>query len=320
MTDGYSIQKVFDILLPYFKEQTAVNKLVLPEKGLTLKTLFRNIHYAFSHKSSNNINHITGASHYLAYALNPRHTVTTVHDFNQFIGVKRKSLKYFIFKLLFINPLKRNKYLICISETCKQQLKSLMDYPPNQIFVIGDPISEEYIFSPKQFNEEKPVVLHIGTKDNKNLIRTIKALENINCHLRIIGKLTNNQQNALDSSDIEYSNAFNLTEEALIREYKNCDIVNFVSLYEGFGMPIIEAQAIGRCCITSDIEPMLSVGGGGAIYVNPYDIESIRQGYLSIIHSSSIRERILSVGEKNAKKYSAESIANQYLNIYKLIN
>lgn len=76
-------------------------------------------------------------------------------------------------------------------------------------------------------------MLHIGTRPNKNLERVIEALEGIKCHLRIIGKLTSEQEKLLSEKKIKYSNGINLTDEEILNEYILCDIVSFPSLYEG---------------------------------------------------------------------------------------
>ena len=63
----------------------------------------------------------------------------------------------------------------------------------------------------------------------------------------------------------------------MIQEYKDADLISFPSTFEGFGMPIIEGQAVGRPVITSNIEPMVSVAADAAILVDPFNIESIRE-------------------------------------------
>ena len=148
------------------------------------------------------------------------------------------------------------------------------------------------------------------------MIRTIQALKGISCHLRIIGKINNNIIDLLKQNKIEYSNDWNLTHEQIVQEYQQADIINFPSLYEGFGMPIIEGQASGRIVITSNISPMKDVAGDGAILIDPFDDKSIKKAYLAVIKDQNLRENIIQKGFSNAKKYT---IKNQYYNIYKTI-
>ena len=77
----------------------------------------------------------------------------------------------------------------------------------------------------------------------------------------------------------------NLTHEEIVSEDRKADIINFPSLFEGFGMPIIEGQATGRIVITSNLSPMKEVAGNGAILVDPYSVNEIRNAYLSVIQN-----------------------------------
>src|SRR5690606_26142965 len=137
----------------------------------------------------------------------------------------------------------------------------------NKLQVIHNPLNPNYQYTPKTFDIHKPTILHIGTGWNKNLSRTITALQGIPCHLRILGKVNNEILSQLVQAKIEYSNVYNLTDNEVRQEYVACDIVSFPSMYEGFGMPIIEGQAIGRVVLTSRIEPLIEVSGDAVHYI-----------------------------------------------------
>jgi glycosyltransferase involved in cell wall biosynthesis len=123
----------------------------------------------------------------------------------------------------------------------------------------------------------------------------------------------------LEKHNIDYSNASNLTDKQIVEEYRNCDIVNFCSTHEGFGMPIIEAQATGRLVVTSRISPMKEVAGDGAYLVNPYDVSSIRNAYIEIISDAKLRQNLIEKGLKNIKKYQVNNITKQHLHLYQQI-
>ena len=79
-----------------------------------------------------------------------------------------------------------------------------------------------------------------------------------------------------------------LTDGELVEAYRRCDMVVFASLYEGFGLPILEAQAMGRPVITSNFRAMREAAGDGALLVDPYSVEAIRDAVLRIKRDGSI--------------------------------
>jgi glycosyltransferase involved in cell wall biosynthesis len=228
-------------------------------------------------------------------------------------------IKKYLWKLLYIKSLKFAGYVTFISEEAKKKTLEHVLLDVDKIAVIPNPVSDDFKFIDKEFNVEAPIILHIGTLERKNLSRTIIALKGIQCHLRIIGRLDEALIELLERHHITYSNGTMLSDSEIITEYHRCDIVNFPSLLEGFGMPIIEGQATGRIVITSNISPMKDVANDGAILVDPYDIESIKKGYLFVIKNENERNDIIKKGLKNAKRFKASEIAKQYLALYESI-
>ena len=115
---------------------------------------------------------------------------------------------------------------------------------------------------------------------------------------------------------INFTNKFNLTREDIYTEYINCDIVAFISLHEGFGLPIIEANAIGRAVITSNLSSMPEVAKNAALLVDPYKIEEITAGLIKLIDDDGYRNDLINKGYQNAQNYTPNSIANKYKNLY----
>ena len=160
------------------------------------------------------VNHITGDIHYAALATGKR-TVLTVHD--AYSLLKGNRFKRLLFKLLwFWLPALIVKRITTISVKSKKELIRIAPFARKKITVIpnpynpklleGDPLLEKGLIT----NTAKPIVLHLGTKANKNLERTIRAMEGLPYKLYIIGQLTEEQANRLAKHKIDFRSYFNL--------------------------------------------------------------------------------------------------------------
>ena len=192
-------------------------------------------------------------------------------------------------------------------------------FTKNKVMYIPNPVDDSFVYVDKPFNNEKPLILVVGTRENKNVERIIEAVKGINCSLHIIGVLSDKQKNLLEESSIDYKNSFRISDDDVRQAYIDADILCFPSLYEGFGRPIIEANAIGRAVLTSNILPLSEVAADAALLVNPYDVNEIREGLLKIIENQKLREKLVANGLINERKFRAETVASQYLELYKMI-
>ena len=189
----------------------------------------------------------------------------------------------------------------------------------NKVSVIYNPIQPIFQYTPKEFNTQCPRILHIGTAWNKNLDRVIQSLKDISCELRIIGELDTKTIKLLKENNIYYTNSSNLSDKDMVKEYQQADIISFPSLYEGFGMPIIEGQKTGRIVVTSNLAPLTEIASDAAIFVNPYEIESIKQGFITAINNHQLRNTLIQKGNQNISRFEQKKIAEQYINLYKSI-
>ncbi len=125
---------------------------------------------------------------------------------------------------------------------------------------------------------------------------------------------TTSYEQQLKASGISYSYRTNLSESEILAAYHQADIVSLVSTYEGFGLPIIEAQAIGRAVIAGNVASMPEVAGEGACLVDPHDVTAIRSGILRIINEPGYRNAIVEQGFQNVKRFDPQLIADSTWN------
>ena len=234
-------------------------------------SILRNLWWAYKNRNRRGINHITGDLHYLALALPARNTVLTIHDLVTLRLGGNPIKKYLWRKLWFDWPLRRVGRITCISETTKAELLSAFPWlNPSKVFTVHNPIDPLFTPAPKVFDEHCPTILHIGTGWNKNLERVALALKGINCKLLIVGALSDAAKQQLQEHGVSYENKVNISDDELLDCYRQCDLVSFPSIFEGFGMPIIEAQATGRAVVTFPSNPYVRDSRQRRMFSRPY--------------------------------------------------
>jgi glycosyltransferase involved in cell wall biosynthesis len=262
------------------------------------------------------VNHITGDVHYIACFLKKNRTLLTIADcvmLKRLKGIKKLLLFFFWYWL----PEKRSALISVISESTKREVLMYLRCDPDKIRVVHCCVSHDFKPFPRVFDAKKPYILQVGTSETKNLLRVVEALKGITCHLKIVGRISGVQEATLKRFGIEFSAVANISDQELVEIYRQCDMLVFASTYEGFGLPIIEANAMGRPVITSNIYSMPEVAGNAACLVDPFDVESIRAGVLRVIQDAAYREQLVQNGFKNVERFKPEAVAIQYMALYR---
>lgn len=226
--------------------------------------------------------------------------------------------------------------IICPSEFTKKEL--LHFYPQileEKITVIPEGVDEKFrIINDKRkidkvlkkYKIKKPYILYVGAiEPRKNLIRLIKAyflLINtkslfVNVKLVIAGRMGwKNKKIFFTVKNLELEGKVIFTgfveDEDLPYLYNGAKVFVYPSLYEGFGLPVLEAQACGCPVVASDIESLREIGGSCVIYVNPNKVEDIKDGIAGTLNN---RQRLLKKG-RNRKKFSWRRAADKFLTIF----
>jgi glycosyltransferase involved in cell wall biosynthesis len=312
----FSLERVFADVRAALPEEIEAKVLYCPwdSKGIIRRVL--NILWARLHAAP--VNHITGDVHYLCYLLPKRRTVLTIADcvsLEHNRGLKRWLLWLFWYWF----PARRSRVITVISQFTKDNLLTHLRCPPDKIVVIHCPASETFRLNAKPFKADCPAILQIGTGWNKNVQRVAAALKGVRCRLIIVGALDEAQRQCLADSNVRYNNYEGISDRELADLYGECDLVVFASLYEGFGLPIVEAQAVGRPVVTSNRCSMPEVAGGAACLVEPESIESIREGIVKVIGDLGYREDLIKKGFENVKRFAPVRIAAQYAELYRAL-
>jgi glycosyltransferase involved in cell wall biosynthesis len=281
--------------------------------------VFRNALFVRRYRTQG-ILHITGDVHYAALLRPLSRTIITIHDcvvLQRGSGLKRRVL----WLLWFWLPLRLASEITVISEQTKREVMETMSIREDRISVIPNFVDSRFAFSERPFVSRQPRILHVGTTPNKNLSNVIAALQGVPCVLTIVGPLSGLILEELKQNGVAYESFIGVDSNVMVRLYQDADIVSFPSLYEGFGMPILEGQAVGRPVLTSDREPMRSVAGrNGALFVNPDSIEAIRAGFRTLIKDEHLRARLVSAGRENCGQYSLDAVAASYRALYRRLD
>ena len=308
----YSVHTLFKIIrshLPSFIKQKII---YFSLDGLSKIKKIQNI-LAVTKAGKCDINHIVDDINYATFFLKKEQTILTIHDvmrLNDSTGIRKTIFIWLWLKL----PIASAAMITTVSNTTKNEILKYVNCPSEKIRVIHNCISPAFVPVKKEFNKARPVLLQVGVRHNKNFHRVIMAIEGIPCKLKIIGEPLKEALDLLKKCNIDFEYKSAISEAEVVQHYVECDILVFASLYEGFGLPIIEANTVERVIVASDV--LVEAANDSACFVDPLSIGSIRAGILKVINDDNYRETLIEAGRKNRERFNAPYISKQYAALY----
>ena len=224
-----------------------------------------------------------------------------------------------------------------MSEQSKRDILKFFDVPPEKIVVtpnaIDDrfsvPPSEEHVVNTRErYQLSHSYLLYVGNiKPHKNLERLIEAFHLVRqqgrseLELIIIGDEISKLQSlrrAVHKYDIHRYVRFlgYVPDKTLAVLYRLASVFVFPSLYEGFGLPPLEAMASGTPVVTSNVSSLPEVVGDAAVLVDPYSAEAIADGIMTVLRSTHLREDLRERGLERVKEYSWARSVQRVREIY----
>lgn len=306
----------------------------LSRQGQTCLSKYDIVHYPYFHP------------YFLTLPLQkPTKMVVTIHDLIPLIypehypaGLKG-GLKFLIQKLL----LRQADSIITISETSKKDIVRFLGVTADKIHVvylapksqfrqlIADGWQQE---TRKRYNLPERFVLYVGDVNyNKNLINLVKACKLVKIPLVIVGKQA--LEESFDRSHPENRELLHLIKvygkdpdikrlgfvpnEDLVKIYNLAAVYCQPSLYEGFGLPVLEAMACGCPVVVAKTQALVEIADGVAIFVNPKNVEDIVDGMKGIIYNNKKRDYLSTQGIKHVKSFSWSKVADETIKVYQQV-
>ncbi|MFB0564477.1 MAG: glycosyltransferase family 4 protein [Candidatus Aminicenantaceae bacterium] len=268
----------------------------------------------------------------------PCKTVVTIHDMTPFVlpddysYLHRKWLRYF-----FRRATQFADVIITDSDNSRKDIINVFNISREKIHVIPFGISDEFFKMESdtlkkkisKYSVKDRFILNVGTlHPRKNIERIcfafkkLKEDKKIPHQLIIVGrrgwsyKQFFNLPKKLELTD-EIKFLGNVPQEDLPVLYNLAEVFVYPSLYEGFGLPVLEAMACGVPIVTSNTSSIPEVAGDGAIKVNPYDVDEIAKAIYDLMSDKKLRHEMIGRGLERARKFSWERAARDTLAVYK---
>jgi glycosyltransferase involved in cell wall biosynthesis len=271
--------------------------------------------------------------------------VVTIHDLIPLIlPAYRGSVLVRLYTRLVSAAARRATAIIADSQASKQDITSLLEIPPERIHVVYLAVGEDFrpVQDPQalaQIREKYDLtdqyILYLGGFDQRKNLKTLLSAFSLlvdtlspSVHLVIAGSLPRESSSFFPDPQViaqrlgledRVSLIGWVPEEDKPALYSAATVFVFPSLYEGFGLPPLEAMACGAPVITSDRSSLPEIGGQGAVLVDPEDTDALAAAIVTLIEDKKGREELAARGLERARGFSWERTAAETLAVYKSV-
>jgi glycosyltransferase involved in cell wall biosynthesis len=321
-------------LFPQFPENLIQKPTSFLDKTLSAYWRYASVTHQLK---KDNIEVFHGLSHEIPQGLRRAGiaSVVTIHDLIfEKLPSHFKAIDRAIYRHKFKSACKRSDSVIAISEQTKRDLIDLYSVDPDKIKVVYqdcNPIFKQEV-QHKQRNEilkgygiDSPYILCVGTiEERKNQLKLVEAfslLKKGDFKLVLVGKQTSYTEqiltfiktNRLEDQVILLQN---VPTEHLPALYQQAEIFAYISIYEGFGIPILESLHSGTPVVAAKGSCLEEAGGPGGLYGNPDDAEDIASLLEKILYDSGLQQSLTNAGKVHAQKFAGEHIATELVTLY----
>ncbi len=285
----------------------------------------------FLNKENLDLVHFT---HFNVPLLYRRPYVVTIHDLTLSLFPNRKITKIHNrigYHLAIKNATRTAKKVIAISENTKKDLVKLLKVPAKKITVIYNGVDSSFksaIGKPANKSTKTPFLLYSGVwRGHKNLSRLIEAFyilkkdKKISLKLIITGKPDPKfpeVKNSVKKFKLQKEVIFtgHIMEKELIKLYQSAQLFVFPSLYEGFGLPLLEAMKSGTPVVASNASSIPEIcGKSNAIFFDPYDVKDIADKIYKVYKNKALQKRLIVRGFAHSEKFSWKRTAEKTFEI-----
>ncbi len=261
--------------------------------------------------------------------------IVTIHDVNHLSNPSNFNiLKRLWAKVLYKNAIKKSDQIITVSEFSKSEVLKYFEVNEQKINVIHCGVKQTF---GKLKNEEVCALilpdsyfLYVGNvKPHKNLITLLKAYKELDKSIRatyklvILGKkegfITNDHKifDFIEKHNLEKDIRFTgfIKDHEVPIVYKQAAMFIFPSLYEGFGLPILEAMSCGVPVLSSDRASLPEIGGEASLYFDPLNPRELKEKITLLINDKKLQSEMIKKGIEHAKKFNWERSVQKYLEI-----